>query len=196
MKREFEYEKKIMEKEMQNAIWVDENRKMMLAQQIKVVKNQEDWERDKDLLNREAIMKNQQQLMSNNQNQNPYANQNPNQMGQNTGINNARNQSSQNQNGQNINSSSSITNPNETQKNPYDSYLNNLQQRYSSQQPRKISNQTPQLPLNPQQYSNQNLLNTITNSNQNINPSNQNNQSQNNQSQNYQNQNQNMRPNQ
>jgi hypothetical protein len=52
MKREFEYEKKIMEKEMQNAVWVDENRKIMLAQQINIVKNQEQWERDKDLLNR------------------------------------------------------------------------------------------------------------------------------------------------
>jgi hypothetical protein len=40
MKREFEYEKKIMEKEMQNAVWVDENRKVMLAQQINIVKNQ------------------------------------------------------------------------------------------------------------------------------------------------------------
>jgi hypothetical protein len=52
MKREFEYEKKIMEKEMQNAVWVDENRKLMLAQQINIVKNQEQWGRDKDLLNR------------------------------------------------------------------------------------------------------------------------------------------------
>ncbi len=30
-----------MEKEMNNALWVDENRKVMLAQQINIVKNQE-----------------------------------------------------------------------------------------------------------------------------------------------------------
>jgi hypothetical protein len=78
MKREFEYEKKIMEKEMQNAVWVDENRKLMLAQQINIVKNQEQWERDKDLLNRQALMQKQQQFMSNNQNANQSANQYPN----------------------------------------------------------------------------------------------------------------------
>lgn len=43
MKREFEYEKKIMEKEMQNAMWVDQNRKAMLAQQINIVQNQGHW---------------------------------------------------------------------------------------------------------------------------------------------------------
>ena len=37
---------------MQNVVWVDENRKLMLAQQINIVKNQEQWEKDKDLLNR------------------------------------------------------------------------------------------------------------------------------------------------
>ncbi len=82
MKREFEYEKKIMEKEMQNAIWVDENRKMMLAQQINIVKNQEQWQKDQDLLDRQAIMQKQQQFMANTQNSNPnanpYMNQSPN----------------------------------------------------------------------------------------------------------------------
>lgn len=32
---------------MQNAVWVDENRKAMLAQQINIVQNQGRWEKDK-----------------------------------------------------------------------------------------------------------------------------------------------------
>jgi len=61
MKREFEYEKKIVEKEMQNAVWVDENRKVMLKQQISIVKGQEEWERDKETMNKQALIQKQQQ---------------------------------------------------------------------------------------------------------------------------------------
>ncbi len=64
MKREFEYEKKIVEKEMQNAVWVDDNRKLILAQQINIVKYQEQWEKEKDLLHRQALIQKQQQFMN------------------------------------------------------------------------------------------------------------------------------------
>ena len=102
------------------------------------------------------------------QNPNPYTSQNPNQNIHPNDPYSIRTQTPQN--APIIKSTTSIVNPSELQPNPYDSYLNKLQQSYSSQQPRNVTNSaTYPLNLNPQQTSNHNLLNTVTNSNPNIN---------------------------